>query len=133
MDTGSFIVYIKADDIYKDIAGDVETRFDTSNYELKRPLPKGKNKRVIGVMKDEFGGKLMKELAGLRPKTYSFLIDDGSEDRKGKDTKQCVIKRKLKFEDYKNCLEASQHENKINQLEKIKLTRIVIKKIIKNS
>ena len=48
MDTDSFTVYIKADDIYKDIAEDVETRFDTSNYELDRPLPKGKNRKVIG-------------------------------------------------------------------------------------
>ena len=52
MDTDSFLVYIKTDDIYKDIAEDVETRFDTSNYELEcnsaeRPLPKGKNKKVI--------------------------------------------------------------------------------------
>ena len=53
MDTGSFIVYIKTDDIYKDIAEDVETRFDTSNYELDRPLPKGKNKKVIRLIKDE--------------------------------------------------------------------------------
>ena len=45
MDTDSFIVYIKTDDIYKDIAEDVETRFDTSNYELDRPLPKGKNNK----------------------------------------------------------------------------------------
>ena len=60
MDTDSFIVYIKTDDIYKDIAEDVETRFDTSNYELDRPLPKGKNKKVIGLMKDELGGQIMK-------------------------------------------------------------------------
>ena len=53
MDTGSIIVYIKTDDIYKDIAEDVETRFDTSNYGLDRLLPKGKNKKVIGLMKDE--------------------------------------------------------------------------------
>ena len=45
MDTDSFIVYIKTCDIYKDIAKDIETRFDTSNYELDRPLPKGKNKK----------------------------------------------------------------------------------------
>ena len=44
MDTESFIVHVKADDIYKDIAEDVETSFDTSNFELERPLPKGKNK-----------------------------------------------------------------------------------------
>ena len=59
MDTDSFIVYIKTDDIYKDIAEDVETRFDTSNYELDRPLPKGKNKKVIGLMKDELGRKII--------------------------------------------------------------------------
>ena len=55
MDTDSFIVYIKRDDIYKDIAEDVETRFDTSNYELDRPLHKRKKKKVIGLIKDELG------------------------------------------------------------------------------
>ena len=65
-----FIVYIKADDIYKDIAEDVETRFDTSNYELDRPLSKGKNKKVIGLMKDELGGQVMKEFVGLRAKSF---------------------------------------------------------------
>ena len=74
MDTGSFIVYIKADDIYSDIAEDVETRIDTSNYELDRPLLKGKNKKVIGLMKDELGGKIMTKFVGLRAKTYSYLI-----------------------------------------------------------
>ena len=49
----SFIVYIKTDDIYKDIAEDVETRFDTSNYEFDRPLPKKKTEKVIGLIKDE--------------------------------------------------------------------------------
>ena len=112
------IVYIKADYIYKDIAQDVETRFDTSNYELDRPLPKGKNKKVIGLMKDELGRIRMIEFVGLRAKTYSYLIDDSSEDKKAKGTKKCVIKRKLKFENYKNCLEATQLDNKINYLEK---------------
>ena len=51
MDTDSLIVNVRTDDIYKDIAEDVETRFDTSNYELDRPLPKGKNKNVIGLMR----------------------------------------------------------------------------------
>ena len=73
---GSFIVYIKPDDIYKDIAEDAKTRFDTSNYELNRPLPKEKNKKVINVMKDKLEGKIMKEFAGLRAKTCSYLIDD---------------------------------------------------------
>ena len=60
MDTDSFIVYIKTDDIYKYIAEDVETRFDTSNFELDRPLPKLKNEKVIGLMKDQLGGQIMK-------------------------------------------------------------------------
>ena len=63
-----FHVYIKTDDIYKDIAENIETRFDTSNYELDRPLPKGKMKKVIGLMKDELCGKIMKYFFGLRAK-----------------------------------------------------------------
>ena len=61
MDTNSFIINIKANDFYKDIANDVENRFDTSNYEVNRPLPTGKNKKVIGLMKDELGGKIITE------------------------------------------------------------------------
>ena len=91
-----------------------------SNYELDRPLPKGK-KVVVLMKKDELGGKIMKELATLRPKTYSYLTDHNDEGKKAKDTKKCVIKRKLKFEDYKHCLEATQLENRKNQLEKYKL------------
>ena len=80
MDTYIFIVYIKTGDIYKDIAEDVEARFDTSNYELERPFPKGKTKKVIALMNGELGGKIMTKFVGLRVKTYSYLIDDGSED-----------------------------------------------------
>ena len=60
MDTGSFIVHVKTDYIYKDIPEDVETRFDTLNFEIGRSLPKGKNKNVIGLMKDELGRQIMK-------------------------------------------------------------------------
>ena len=63
-------------------------------------------------MKDELGGQIMKEFIGIRAKTYSYLKDN-DEDKKAKSTEKCVIKRKLKFEDYKNCLEAAQIENKI--------------------
>ena len=68
MDTGSFILYIKTDEIYKDITEDVETRFDTSEYELDRPLPKGKNKNVIELMKDELEGEIMTKFVELRAK-----------------------------------------------------------------
>ena len=94
MDRDSFILYIKTDAIYKDIAEDVQTRFDTSNYQLERPLPKGENKKVIGLMKDELGGKTMKKFVELRAKSDSYLIDDDSEDKKPKGTKKCVIKKK---------------------------------------
>ena len=82
-----FIICIKTDDIYKDIAEDVDTKFETLNYELDRPLPKRKKKKVIGLMKNELGGKIMKKFLGLRAKTYSYLIDDGSEDKKAKGKK----------------------------------------------
>ena len=83
-----------------------------SNFELDRDLPKGKNKKVIGLMKDELGGQIMKKFVGLRAKTYSYLKDNKDEDKKSKSTKKCVIKRKIKFQDYKNCLEAAQIEKK---------------------
>ena len=67
------------DDIYKEL---VETSFDTPNYELDRSLPKEKSKNVTGVVNDELGVKIMEELFGLRAKTYSFLVDDSSEDSK---------------------------------------------------
>ena len=69
MGIDSFIVHINTDDIYEDIAKDVEDRFDNSIYELETPLPKGKIKKVIGLMKNELDGKIMKEFVGLRAKT----------------------------------------------------------------
>ena len=103
MDTDSFIMNIKTKDFYEDITNDVENRFGTSNYEVNRPLPMGKNK-VIGLMKDELGGKIITEFVTLRPKTYSYLTDDDKEDKKAKGTKKCVIKKMIKFNDYKKCL-----------------------------
>ena len=64
-------------------------------------------------MKDELGRKIMTKFVLLRIKTYSYLIDDGSEDKKSKSRKKCVIKKKLILENYKHCLEATQLENKI--------------------
>ena len=104
MDTNSFIINIKTEDFYKDIASDVENRFDTSNYEVNRPLSTGKNKKVIGLMKDDLGGKIIAEFITLRPKTYWFLTDYGKKDKKAKGTKKCVIKKTIKFNDYKKCL-----------------------------
>ena len=103
MDTDSFILNIKTDDFYKDISNDVGKSFDTSNYECDRPLPTGKNKKVIGLMKDELGRRVITEFVALRPKTYSHLTDDCKEDKKAEGRKKCEIKRIIKFNDYKNC------------------------------
>ena len=102
MDTDSFVIPIKTEDFYKDIANDVEKWFDTSNYDEndKRPLPIGKNKKVIGLFKDELGGKIMIEFVGLRAKAYAYLMDDDSEHKKAKGTKKCIIKRRFMFKNY---------------------------------
>ena len=104
MDTDSLVYDIKTKDFYKDIAEDVETRFDTSGYEPDRPLPIGKNKKIIGLMKDELGGKIMKEFIGLRPKMYSYKTGEKDEPKKCKGIKKCVVKKTISFEDYKRCL-----------------------------
>ena len=64
----------------------------------------GKNKKVIGLFKDELGGKIMIEFVGLRAKTYAYLIDDDSEHKKAKGTKRSVIKGRLMVKNYKDCL-----------------------------
>ena len=94
MDTDSLTVYVKTDDIYKDIAEDVEKRFDTSNYEIGRPLPKGKNKNVIGLMKDELGGQTMKHFVVLRAKISSYLKENNDENKKSKRCKKVYQKER---------------------------------------
>ena len=91
---GSFIIHIITEDFFGNISDDVERWFDNSNYDEndKRPLPLGKNKKVIGLFKDELGGKILKEFCALRAKTYSYLMGDDSEVKKAKGTKKCVIK-----------------------------------------
>ena len=118
MDTDSLIMNIKTKDFYKDIARDVEERFNTSNYDVDRPLLKGKNKKVIGLMKDEFGGDIITEFVALRPKTYSYMTDEFIEMKKAKGTKKSVIKKMLKFEDYKKCL--SDNEPMLKSQQRVK-------------
>ena len=75
----------------------------------------------------------MKEFVGLRAKTYNYLTDNNDEDKTAKSTKTCVIKRKLKFHNYKNCLEAAKIENKISHLEKNKIDVDSLKEFIKDN
>ena len=104
MDTDSLVYGIKTEDFYEDITDDVPARFDTSGYCPNRLLQVGLNKKVIGLMKDELGGKIMTEFVALRPKLYSYKKLDGLEDKRCKGIKKCVVKKTLTFEDYKTCL-----------------------------
>ena len=105
-DTDSLVIYDETEDFYKDIAGDVEKWFDTSAYNknYNRPLPIGKNKKVIGLFKDKLGGKVMTEFIALRAKAYAYITEDGSVHKRAKGTKKCIIKREIMFEHYKDCL-----------------------------
>ena len=140
MDTDSLVYDIKTEDFYEDIANDVEARFDTSGYSKTdfRLLPIDLNKKVIGCMKNELGGKIMTEFVALRPKLYSYKVLDGSKDKK------CVVKKTLTFEDYKTCLfinsteyrsqlmfRSSKHEVHTIEVNKVALNRDDDKRISK--
>ena len=104
-DTDSLMYEIQTPDFYKDIAPDVQTMFDTSNYPSYYPseIETGVNKKVIGLMKDEVGGEFITEFVGLRAKNYAFILD-GEEHKKCKGIKKCVTKNNICFLDYKTCL-----------------------------
>ena len=93
MNTESFIVHVKIDDIFKNIEEDVEIRFYTSNYELNRPLPKRRNENVIALIKYKLGAESLKLIFSLRAKTYSYLIDDGRNDKKATGMKKLHLKK----------------------------------------
>ena len=105
-DTDSFMYEIETEDFYKDISGDVKDRFDTSDYPENHPsgIPTGINKKVLGMMKDEAAGKIIKEFVGLRSKLYSFIMDDGEETKKCKGIKKQVVESSIRHEHYKTCL-----------------------------
>ena len=119
-DTDSLVIDVETEDFYKYIAGDVEKWFDTSNYDEKdnRPLPIGINKKVIGMFKDELGGKIMTEFSALRAKVYAYVTEDDSVHKRAKGTKNCIIKREIMFEHYKYCLFNSKTNKIATKIEK---------------
>ena len=144
MDTDSLIYDIAMDDFYKDIADDVTARFNTSGYNPDRPFPVGLNKKVIGLMKDELGGGIMSEFVTLRLKMYAYKVG-GSESKKCKGIKKCVVKKTISFEDYKNCLfggdpsyrsqlmlRSLKHEVRTLEVNKLALSRDDDKHIVVN-
>ena len=134
MDTDSYVYDIKTEDFYKDIAEDIEARFDTSGYR-DRPLPVGKNKKVIGLMTDELGGEIMKEFVSLRPKMYSYRVGN-SEPKKCKGIKKCVVKKMITFNDYKDCLFEGRNVYKSQLLfrsDKYEIRMLEVNKLALNS
>ena len=111
-DTDSLMYEIKTKDFYKDISPDIITKFDTSDYNPnhKSGIPTGINKKVIGMFKDEVSGKQITHFVGLRPKLYSFKIEDEKELKKCKGIKKNVIKKELDFDAYVNCLFTGEKE-----------------------
>ena len=105
-DTDSLMFQIYTDDFYKDISYDIKSKFDTSDYPPDHPsgILTGVNKKVIGMFKDEVAGRQITHFVGLRPKLYSFKIEGVQDVRKCKGIKKNVVKKKLDFDDYVQCL-----------------------------
>ena len=104
-DTDSLAYEIKTDDFYVDIAPDVRSWFDTSEYPRDHPsgIETGVNKKVIGLFKDEAAGKQIEEFVGLRAKLYSYRMV-GEDHKKCKGVKKNVVKNSITHEDYRDCL-----------------------------
>ena len=146
MDTYSFVYGIETENFYRDIAKDVEKMFDTSGYfkDDNRPLPIGKNKKMIGLMKDELGGKTMTVFVSLRAKMYDYRKIDclaaqhehfvACDKKRCKGTKKCVVSEGLTFDDYKAYLfdgetiyrEQLLFENKKHELCTVNTYRIAL-------
>ena len=105
-DTDSLMYLIETEDFYKDVSGDVKDKFDTSDYPENHPsgIPTGINKKVLGMFKDEAGGKIIKEFVELRAKLYSYKMDEGEETKKCKGVKKQVVEKSITHEDYKTCI-----------------------------
>ena len=111
-DTDSLCYEIKTDDFYADIADDIESRFDTSDYPKDHPsgIKSGVNKKVIGMFKDEAGGKQIEEFVGLRAKLYSYKISGEEDHKKCKGVKKAVVRKSITHDDYKKCLFTRQEQ-----------------------
>ena len=134
MDTDSFVYNIKTDDFYKDIANNVEARFDTSGYSCSRPFLIRVNKKVIGLMKDELGGQIMTKFVALRPKLCTYKTLCGRGGKKCKGIKKCIVKKMLNFGDYKQCLLLGRHEfhkqllfqNKLQEVHMVEVNKLAL-------
>ncbi|XP_022777822.1 uncharacterized protein LOC111319283 [Stylophora pistillata] len=145
-DTDSLCYEIQTDDFYQDIKSDVHNLFDTSNISKDHPsgIQAGVNEKVVGMFKDEAGGKIIDEFAGLRAKLYCYkMFEDGKEEKKCKGVKKEVVKNTIKMENYKRCLfngekqyrkmttlRSRKHEMYTEEINKVALNRNDDKRII---
>jgi len=105
-DTDSLMYQLKTDDFYVDIKDDIKKRFDTSDFPQghESGIISGVNKKVIGMFKDEAGGKQITHFIGLRPKLYSYKVEESNTAKKCKGIKKNVVKKQIEFDDYVRCL-----------------------------
>ncbi|XP_065642822.1 uncharacterized protein LOC136074432 [Hydra vulgaris] len=119
-DTDSLTYEIKTEDFYSNISKDIESKFESSEFNPKHPainnlgFKVGLNKKVIGMFKDETGGAQIEEFVGLRLKLYSYKVH-GKDNKKYKGVKKNVVKKYITHEDYKDCLlNKRDHIRKMN-------------------
>ena len=108
-----------------------------SGYNKKdnRPLPIRVNKKVIGLMKDELGGRVRTEFIALRPKLYTYKNLSGGGDKKCKGVKKCILKRTLSFIYYKHCLFSSSENayrkqlmfrNRLHEVHNVEVNKVAL-------
>ena len=121
-DTDSLMYLIHTEDFYQDIGKDIKRKFDTSDYPENHPtgIKTDVNNKVIGKFKDEAAGKQITHFVGLRPKLYSYKIEEQGEKRKAKGVKKYVIKKSLQFKHYKKCLHRRRSDERDEHFEKSK-------------
>ena len=109
-DTDSLMYHIETEDFYEDIKDDILDKFDTADYPEDHKIFTKKNKKVIGMFKDEAAGNQITHFVGLRPKLYDYKTEDKEEVTKCKGVKKSVVKNTLKFDNYKQCLFTGEKE-----------------------
>ena len=108
-DTDSLTYEIKTEDFYADITNDVESKFDTSEFDKNHPainkvgFKVGVNNKVLGMFKDEAKGAQIEEFVRLRPKLYTYKVN-GEENKKCKGVKKKVVAISITHNDFKDCL-----------------------------
>ena len=118
-DTDSFIFKINIPNVYDDIKEDIH-RFDTSDYPSNNVhgMPRVNKKKKVGLMKDDCNGAIMTEFVYLRSKVYSFLVEGEEETKKLKGVKKHALRRRITFEDYKQCVK--ENTKKFNTMQTIR-------------